>query len=107
MASSAGDGMAQSEHAEVNSWVEQEIRDSGLFVPSSPSVVREPWQRSYDTEAWIELLSTQSDHRMLEEDTRAGLFDKVRAAVEANGGKVEVGYLTVAYLARTLGRLGP
>jgi SAM-dependent methyltransferase len=99
--------MAQTERAEVNSWVEQEIRACGLFVPSSPFVVREPWQRSYDTEAWIELLSTQSDHRMLEEDSRAALFDKVRAAVEANGGKVDVGYLTVAYLARTLGRQGP
>ena len=94
--------MAQTERAEVNSWVEEEIRACGLFVPSSPTVVREPWRRSYDTEAWIELLSTQSDHRMLEEDARATLFERVRAAVEANGGKVEVDYLTVAYLARTL-----
>jgi SAM-dependent methyltransferase len=99
--------MAQAERAEANNWVAEEIEACGLFAPGSPTIVREPWQRSYDTEAWIELLSTQSDHRMLDEDTRARLFERVGATVDANGGKVDVDYVTVAYVARTLGRYNP
>ena len=62
--------------------------------------MREPWKASYDTATWLELLSTQSDHRMLDDDTRAALFDRIRAAVDAHGGSVEVDYLSVCYLAR-------
>ena len=94
--------MATPERAEVNGWVVDEIESSGLFEPGR-AVVRVPWQRSYDTESWLDLLSTQSDHRMLEEEPRGRLFDRVRAAVEANGGAVAVDYVTVCYLARTRG----
>jgi hypothetical protein len=43
---------------------------------------------------------------MLDENTRAGLFDRIRTAVDTNGGHVEVDYVTVGYLARTRDRLG-
>jgi hypothetical protein len=33
-------------------------------------------------------------------------LDRIRAAVDANGGRVEVGYVTVGYLARTRERPG-
>lgn len=91
------------EPIESRNWVMGEIEASGLFTSKAPTVLREPWARSYDTEDWLELLSTQSDHRMLDEDVRAGLFDRVRTAVDSNGGRVEVHYVTVGYLARTLG----
>ena len=66
----------------------------------------EPWRTTYDTDAWLELLSTASDHRMLAEDDRAGLFDRIRSAVDANGGLVEVEYMSVGYLARSRDRSG-
>jgi hypothetical protein len=43
---------------------------------------------------------------MLDEDTQARLFDRIRAAVDANGGLIEVDYVTVGYLARTEDRPG-
>ena len=92
-------GPAQSHGSDANSWVVGEIQESGLFAAGSPTIVREPWRQSYDTESWLELLSTQSDHRMLDEQTRFGLFDRVRAGIDNNGGIVEVDYVTVAYLA--------
>lgn len=69
-------------------------------------MVREPWPFTYDTESWLQLLSTHSDHRMFDEDARAALFDRIRTAVDANGGRVEGDYVTVGYLARTRDRLG-
>jgi SAM-dependent methyltransferase len=82
---------------EANNWVIEELETSGLFGPVT--VVREPWRATYDSAAWLELLSTQSDHRMLDEVTRAGLFDRIGRAVDAHGGSVEVEYLAVGYLA--------
>ncbi len=95
---------SRAERVEVNNWVIGEVAASGLFERGSPTIVQEPWQRVYDTESWLELLSTQSDHRMLDKETREGLFDRVGSAIEANGGQVEVDYVTVCYLARALAR---
>ena len=85
----------------TNDWVVSEVEASGLFEPEPVTVLHEPWRDTYDTESWLRLLSTQSDHRMLDEDTRAALFARIRATLDGNGGQVEVGYVTVAYLART------
>jgi len=95
--------LTEAEPAGVNDWVMSEIEASGLFEPGSPTVLREPWRRSFDTESWLELLSTQSDHRMLDEDTRGSLFERIGAAIDAHGGGFEADYVTVTYLARTLG----
>ncbi len=94
-------GLTSAGRAGVNDWVISEIEASGLFEPGSPTVLRTSWQRSFDTENWIGLLTTQSDHRMLDEETRAQLFDRIRAAIDAHGGTFEADYVTVAYLART------
>ncbi len=96
----------RAERVEANDWVLGEMEASGLFEPGPATVLREPWLCTYETESWLQLLSTHSDHRMLDEDTRAGLLDRIRAAVDANGGRVEVGYVTVGYLARTRERPG-
>ncbi|MGO9881307.1 MAG: class I SAM-dependent methyltransferase [Acidimicrobiales bacterium] len=96
-------GTDRASRVEANNWVVGEIEASGLFEAGSPTIVRVPWRRSYDTESWLELLSTQSDHRMLDEQTRAALFERVRNALEHNGGRMEVEYVTVAYLARSHG----
>lgn len=87
------------ERAEANSWVLKEIQDSGLF--GEVTIVRRPWQRTYSTDDWLELLSTQSDHRMLDNMVRHDLIERVRSAVDSNGGHVDTEYLTAAYLTRT------
>ena len=94
----------QADRVGTNDWVISEIEASGLFAAEPVTVVREPWRAVYSTENWLRLLSTQSDHRLLDEDTRAALFDRIRATIDANGGQVEVGYVTVGYLARTRDR---
>jgi SAM-dependent methyltransferase len=92
---------AEADRSGVNDWVMSEIEASGQFEPGSLQVLRRPWRRSYGTDDWLGLLSTQSDHRMLDEQTRADLFGRIRAAVERNGGSVEVDYVTVAFMVRT------
>jgi len=87
------------DRVQANNWVIEELEGSGLFGPVT--VLREPWHATYGSDEWLELLSTQSDHRMLDEEDRAALFERIRTAVDANGGTVDVDYLTVGYLART------
>jgi len=96
--------MIPDERLEANSQVVEEIEASGLFGPVT--IVREPWRAAYDTDSWLELLSTQSDHRMLDGRIRDGLFDRVRRAVDANGGQVEVDYVAVGFLTRPRGEEG-
>ncbi|MGO8722149.1 MAG: class I SAM-dependent methyltransferase [Acidimicrobiales bacterium] len=93
----------RSERIAAHNWLMDEIEASGLFEPGPLTVLCQPWRHTYEAEAFVELLSTHSDHRMLEEGTRAQLFDRIRTALDAGGGHVEVGYVTVCYLARTLG----
>lgn len=62
-----------------------------------------PWSTSYDAASYVELLSTQSDHRMLDADRRRHLLDGVAAAIDAAGGVVPVAYVADLYLARRAG----
>jgi hypothetical protein len=62
-----------------------------------------PWSTSYDTGSYVELLSTQSDHRMLDADTRRHLLDRVADEIDAAGGVVPVAYVADLYLARRAG----
>ena len=98
--------LTDAQRGRVSDWVMKEINASGLFEADSATVLREPWRRSFDTESWIGLLSTQSDHRMLDEDTRGRLFERIAAVVDDHGGGFEAEYVTVTYLARTLGGTG-
>jgi SAM-dependent methyltransferase len=88
----------------VNDWAIGEMESSGFFGPVT--LVRRPWERDYDTAEWLELLSTASDHRMVEETERERLFERIARAVDANGGVVHVEYVSVGYLARTSRRPG-
>jgi SAM-dependent methyltransferase len=62
-----------------------------------------PWSTSYDAASYVELLSTQSDHRMLDPDRRRDLLDGVATAIDAAGGVVPVAYVADLYLARRTG----
>ncbi|MGA2284301.1 MAG: class I SAM-dependent methyltransferase [Candidatus Dormibacteria bacterium] len=63
-------------------------------------------QRSYQWSArltaggFVDLLATQSDHRLLAEVVRAELFDALRELITAHGGEVVVPELTRLRLAR-------
>ena len=59
-----------------------------------------PWSATFTADTLVELLLTQSDHRLLPEDTRADLFEAVRSIVTAHGGAVVVPHTTVLALAR-------
>lgn len=96
----------RTQRLQANNWVITEIEASGLFERAPVARLMEPWHCTYETEGWLQLLSTHSEHRMLDEDTQARLFDRIRAAVDANGGLIEVDYVTVGYLARTEDRPG-
>jgi SAM-dependent methyltransferase len=44
------------------------------------------WARSYTTREWLDLLRTQSDHRMLPADRRESLIAAVGSVIDAHGG---------------------
>jgi SAM-dependent methyltransferase len=78
-----------------------ELAVSALFGPLA--FTEHPWSTTYDTGTYLELLATQSDHRMLEPATRARLFEAVAAAVDAAGGAITVSYVADLYLAHRIG----
>ncbi|MGC1909171.1 MAG: class I SAM-dependent methyltransferase [Candidatus Dormiibacterota bacterium] len=75
-----------------------EIEASGLFV----DVERElyPWSITYSTEEYLGLLQTQSDHRLLEPDTRELLMTGIAEVLADHGNALPQEYRTVLYLAR-------
>ncbi len=76
------------------------IDASGLFEPAE--LVRIPWERSYSAVDYLDLMRTQSDHRLLTEGRRERLLSELGRAIEGAGGKYRVGYLCLLYLARSL-----
>jgi SAM-dependent methyltransferase len=62
-----------------------------------------PWTTSYDTKGYLELLDTQSDHRLLDPEPRARLFEGIADAIETEGGKLPAPYVADLYVARRRG----
>lgn len=60
------------------------------------------WSRTLTSDALIELVSTYSDHRLLDPEVREALFSDVRASVDAGGGSVDLPSFTRLYLVRRL-----
>jgi SAM-dependent methyltransferase len=61
------------------------------------------WSASYTTREYVELLGTQSDHRLLPPDRRDRLSQGVAAAIDAAGGVMPVAYAADVYMARRVG----
>jgi trans-aconitate methyltransferase len=61
------------------------------------------WDATYSTAEYIELLGTQSDHRLLDPDARARLYDGIARAVDDAGGVMPVSYSADVLLARRVG----
>jgi hypothetical protein len=57
------------------------------------------WSRTYTTREWLTLLGTHSDHRILPEEQRIRLHTAVGHALNKHGGRVEVTYDAMLYLA--------
>ena len=75
-----------------------EIRASGLFEGIQDRTFRRLDTFSADT--FVNLLATQSDHRLLPDERRNALFSEIRAVIGRHGGTVEVPHATWLVMAR-------
>jgi SAM-dependent methyltransferase len=62
-----------------------------------------PWRRWYPTTDYLALLTTYSDHRMLDPDVLDRLLDEVAAVLDSHGGGIDHGYETLLVAARRAG----
>src|SRR5262249_34973270 len=85
-------------------WTDREI--SGEFAASArfePVVHRVvPWETSYTSAAWVRLLGTHSDHRMLPADVPTQLHREIGALTDKRGGACGCVYATNLFAARRL-----
>jgi SAM-dependent methyltransferase len=79
-----------------------ELDASGFFEPTVVQSV--PWTSRHETDEWLSILRTHSDHRMLDEQVLEDLLGRVGAVIDAHGGVVEVEYDAVAIMARRVAR---
>ena len=70
--------------------LETQIEESPWFV--NVTVRYYPWWCDYDASTYIELIQTQSDHRLLPSHELRALVSAVREAIESHGGRVCVDY---------------
>ena len=75
-----------------------EIRASGLF--DEPAVRRYPWTRTYETEDYLKLLRTFSDHLALEPPNLERLLAAVGATIERFGGSIDRPQVATLFLCR-------
>jgi SAM-dependent methyltransferase len=76
-----------------------ELEHSGRFEP--PTFRRYEWEQPYSAQEYIDLLSTYSDHRALEDAARQHLLDCVsRLIVDRYGGRIRKRYLNELRIAR-------
>jgi len=74
------------------------MESSGWFGPVT--VRRYPWAQEYDTESYLRVLNTYSDHLHLPATTRERLYNGIRELIETRfGGRIWKGYLSLLYLA--------
>ena len=60
-----------------------------------------PWSATLTADAFVELLLTQSDHRLLPEETRAHLLGAVSDLITDHGGRIIVPHATFLILAHS------
>jgi SAM-dependent methyltransferase len=76
----------------------ERIAQSGHF--EAPELHSFPWTARYETDRYLQLLQTQSDHRSLPAQQREALLGAIGAAVETHGGGYEVRYEARLWMAR-------
>jgi SAM-dependent methyltransferase len=85
-------------HRREDDEVATEITGAGLFAEVTARTY--PWLASLTGDGLVELLESQSDHRLLPEERRAQLFEALCELVSAHGGEIEVPCRTFLALAR-------
>lgn len=60
---------------------------------------RLPWQRTYTTDGYLDLVRTHSDYRLLDEEARGPFLDALRQVLDDHGGTITVGFVTQLYAA--------
>jgi SAM-dependent methyltransferase len=76
-----------------------ELEHSGRFEPAT--FRRYEWEQPYSAQEYVDLLSTYSEHRALEETRRQRLLDCVaQLIVERYGGRIRKRYLNELRIAR-------
>ncbi|HUY61129.1 MAG TPA: methyltransferase domain-containing protein [Candidatus Dormibacteraeota bacterium] len=70
----------------------------GWFGPMTRGTYR--WHEIYPTAVYLDLLRTQSHHRLLAPADRERLLAAVAAVIDGDGVRLEVAYTTECYLAR-------
>ena len=78
-----------------------ELIASDLF--GEVSATEHAWDTQYERDAYLQLLDTQSDHRLLDPTARERLFTEVGHAIDGAGGTFPVSYVTDLYVARRAG----
>jgi SAM-dependent methyltransferase len=82
----------------AQSWTAAELEASQLF---EGVMIREyRWCERYPTERYVELLETQSDHRMLSSVDRGRLLTAVANVIDEGGGELRLNYVAELYLSR-------
>ena len=71
---------------------------SGLFEPVH--TYEESWEKVMSSDEHVQSLMTQSDHRMLPEESRIELFSRVQELIDNDGGRYKQRFTTHAYAAR-------
>jgi SAM-dependent methyltransferase len=61
------------------------------------------WQTEYERDTYLQLLDTQSDHRLLDPALRERLFSEIGRAIDDAGGAFPVSYVAELYVARVAG----
>jgi SAM-dependent methyltransferase len=79
----------------------EQLAASSLFDDLTQS--EHLWSTSYTTDEYVELLNTQSDHRLLGPNQRQRLYGGIAAVIDAAGGVMPVAYAADVYMARRVG----
>jgi len=79
----------------------------GEFLAQAPEfgaveTVSEMWTARYGTATYLELMQTQSDHRMLPEETRRELLGAIAEVIDAHGSSFDLEYEARLLLAERL-----
>jgi SAM-dependent methyltransferase len=74
------------------------IDASGRFRPCQ--LERYHWAETYTTKRWLDRLATNSEHRVLDPEARARLFEALGELRGERGGDVVIGYTTFCIVAR-------
>jgi SAM-dependent methyltransferase len=72
---------------------------------TDPQIRAYNWSERYETESYVQLLQTHSDHIVLEPAQRESLLEAVAEALDRHGGALDFRYATVLAMARRAGGL--